>query len=198
MVHRLNCSAACGIFPDQGLNTCPLHWRHCTTKEVPKYIFFKINVLICSWIVYLKASIWGNELFLISCSCRKNFKSFLQRHWAYGWLAASDISRFHAGNITILSEFSQGLAECLFLKAFSQGLRMVFWQCILLSSVKVMFVRERWSCDGKPELTWETPGARVATQSHQGWFEAAACWVSGSPSAFQVSGVDSLYCECIL
>ena len=48
VVHRLNCSAACGIFLDQGLNTCPLHWRHCTTKEFPKYIFFKIIVLICS------------------------------------------------------------------------------------------------------------------------------------------------------
>ena len=27
------------------------------------------------------------------------------------------------------------------------------WQCILLSSVKVMFVRERYSCDGKAKLT---------------------------------------------
>ena len=25
--HRLSCSAACGIFPDQGLNPCPLHWQ---------------------------------------------------------------------------------------------------------------------------------------------------------------------------
>ena len=24
---RLSCSAACGIFPDQGLNPCPLHWQ---------------------------------------------------------------------------------------------------------------------------------------------------------------------------
>ena len=23
----LSCSAACGIFPDQGSNTCPLHWQ---------------------------------------------------------------------------------------------------------------------------------------------------------------------------
>ena len=27
MVHRLSCSAACGIFLDQGLNLCPLHWQ---------------------------------------------------------------------------------------------------------------------------------------------------------------------------
>ena len=27
MAHGLSCSAACGIFPDQGLNLCPLHWQ---------------------------------------------------------------------------------------------------------------------------------------------------------------------------
>ena len=27
VAHRLRCSAACGIFPDQGLNPCPLHWQ---------------------------------------------------------------------------------------------------------------------------------------------------------------------------
>ena len=26
-VHRLSCSTACGIFPDQGSNLCPLHWQ---------------------------------------------------------------------------------------------------------------------------------------------------------------------------
>ena len=45
VAHRLSCSEACGIFPDQGLNPCPLHCRqiliHCTTKNV------LIVVLIC-------------------------------------------------------------------------------------------------------------------------------------------------------
>ena len=27
VVHKLSCSAACGIFLDQGLNPCPLHWQ---------------------------------------------------------------------------------------------------------------------------------------------------------------------------
>ena len=39
VVHRLSCSVACGIFPDQGLNPCPLQRQadsyplhhHCTT-----------------------------------------------------------------------------------------------------------------------------------------------------------------------
>ena len=27
LAHGPSCSAACGIFPDQGLNSCPLHWQ---------------------------------------------------------------------------------------------------------------------------------------------------------------------------
>ena len=27
VAHRLSCSVACGIFPDQGSNPCPLHWQ---------------------------------------------------------------------------------------------------------------------------------------------------------------------------
>ena len=27
MAHGLSCSVACGIFPDQGPNPCPLHWQ---------------------------------------------------------------------------------------------------------------------------------------------------------------------------
>ena len=27
VTHWLSCSEACGIFPDQGLNLCPLHWQ---------------------------------------------------------------------------------------------------------------------------------------------------------------------------
>ena len=27
VAHVLRCSAACGMFPQQGLNPCPLHWQ---------------------------------------------------------------------------------------------------------------------------------------------------------------------------
>ena len=27
VAHGLSCSTACGIFPDQGLNLCPLNWQ---------------------------------------------------------------------------------------------------------------------------------------------------------------------------
>ena len=45
VAHRPSCSAACGIFPDQGSNPCPLHWqadsqplRH--QGSPPIYFFF--------------------------------------------------------------------------------------------------------------------------------------------------------------
>ena len=49
MAHRLSCSAACGIFSDQGSNPCPLHWqadsqplRH---QGSPQLIFLKMRPL---------------------------------------------------------------------------------------------------------------------------------------------------------
>ena len=35
MAHGLSClAAACGIFPDQGLNLCPLHWQYVHAKSL--------------------------------------------------------------------------------------------------------------------------------------------------------------------
>ena len=49
VAHGPSCSAACGIFPDQGLNLCPLHWqadsqplRHQGSPEVE---YFKLRFL---------------------------------------------------------------------------------------------------------------------------------------------------------
>ena len=51
VAHGLSCSAACGIFPDQGSNPCPLHWqadsqplRHQGSPDVP---FLKVTARIC-------------------------------------------------------------------------------------------------------------------------------------------------------
>ena len=50
VAHRPSCSAACGIFPDQGSNPCPLHWqadsqplRH---QGSPKLFFFKSSYTV--------------------------------------------------------------------------------------------------------------------------------------------------------
>ena len=60
MVHGLSCSAACGIFPDQGSNPCPLHWDHgvLTTalpgKSQALLMFYAVN--ICSQFIFLRCT----------------------------------------------------------------------------------------------------------------------------------------------
>ena len=48
LVHRLWCSAACGIFPEQGLNPRPLHWIliYCATREVSVYSFLLLWIML--------------------------------------------------------------------------------------------------------------------------------------------------------
>ena len=51
MAHGFNCPAACGIFPDQGSNSCLLHWQADSLplshqgSPPPQFIFFKPCVL---------------------------------------------------------------------------------------------------------------------------------------------------------
>ena len=51
VVHRFNCPAACGIFPGQVLNPCPLHWQvilnHWTAREVLDATFWCEDGLVC-------------------------------------------------------------------------------------------------------------------------------------------------------
>ena len=51
VAHGPGCSAACGIFPDQGSNPCPLHWqadsqplRH---QGSPRYLFISVGSVEC-------------------------------------------------------------------------------------------------------------------------------------------------------
>ena len=50
VAHGPSCSAACGIFPDQGSNLCPLHWqadsqplRH---QGSPKWVIFNLRIML--------------------------------------------------------------------------------------------------------------------------------------------------------
>jgi len=47
VVPGLSCFAACGIFPNQGLNPCPLHWqadlKHWTAREVWNFQFERLT-----------------------------------------------------------------------------------------------------------------------------------------------------------
>ena len=56
VAHGPSCSAACGIFPDQGSNPCPLHWQadsqplsHQGSPELPylkNFVPFDLNSII--------------------------------------------------------------------------------------------------------------------------------------------------------
>ena len=37
MLHRLSCSAACDIFPDQALNSCSLRWQASVVAQMGKW-----------------------------------------------------------------------------------------------------------------------------------------------------------------
>ena len=42
VIHGLSCPTACGIFPNQGSNLCPLYWQilnHWTTREGPHFAY---------------------------------------------------------------------------------------------------------------------------------------------------------------
>ena len=70
-VHRLSCSAACGIFPDQGLNPCLLHWQADSLplghqgSPLPsplKDIFIKYRILFCLFKI-----IWLCQVLVAAC-----------------------------------------------------------------------------------------------------------------------------------
>ena len=91
VAHGPSCSAACGIFPDQGSNPCALHWqadsqplRH---QGSPRCIFFLTTLLecncftlLCEFLLYNKVFVGGGELHvLLLCNLDHNsLKSFLK------------------------------------------------------------------------------------------------------------------------
>ena len=59
VAHGPSCSAACGIFPDQGSNPCPLHWqadsqplRHQGSPPLPWFLIVQVlyYYIYCSFI----------------------------------------------------------------------------------------------------------------------------------------------------
>ena len=58
VAHGPSCSAACGIFPDQGSNPCPLHWQADSQplchQGSPKLIFLKLYIHVQQHIIFIK------------------------------------------------------------------------------------------------------------------------------------------------
>ena len=72
VAHGPSCSAACGIFPDQGLNPCPLHWqadsqplRH---QGSPSYLFYSsvyMSIPISQFIQPPRPFLLGIHMFVL-------------------------------------------------------------------------------------------------------------------------------------
>ena len=72
MAHGLSCSTACGIFPDQGSNPCPLHWQADSQplhhQGSPYFFFFFkrddpfIYLFIYLWLCWVFISVRGLSL----------------------------------------------------------------------------------------------------------------------------------------
>ena len=86
VAHRPSCSTACGIFPDQGSNPCPLHWqadsqplRH---QGSPEHLFMYLfaTCIIClvkcpdPWPIFKKCTVvhillrFENSLYILDKS----------------------------------------------------------------------------------------------------------------------------------
>ena len=48
VAHRLSYSEACGIFPDQGLNLCPLHWQAILNQWTMRVFSTFVYILYCT------------------------------------------------------------------------------------------------------------------------------------------------------
>ena len=71
VAHRPSCSAACGIFPDQGSNPCPLHWQ--ADSQPLHHQGSPILTLLISPLY---------ETFLrLCCQQYSNLNSTNERHW---------------------------------------------------------------------------------------------------------------------
>ena len=72
VAHGPSCSAACGIFPDQGSNPCPLHWqadsqplRHQGSPKGYLYLFFTRFFFRCG--PFLKSLLNMLQYCFVSC-----------------------------------------------------------------------------------------------------------------------------------
>ena len=61
VAHRPSCSAACGIFPDQGSNPCPLHWQADSQplchQGSPSFFLFKTTLL--KQLIYCRLKVYN-------------------------------------------------------------------------------------------------------------------------------------------
>ena len=97
VAHGLSCSAACGIFPDQGSNPCPCIGRqilnHCATREAPTIHNLTFSYML-SWISSL-----GSKILRVKTTSFSLFQlSSVKQVLAWDWIGTWEIQRGIAQN----------------------------------------------------------------------------------------------------
>ena len=85
VAHWLSCSAACGIFPDQGLNPCPLNWQ--TDSQPLRHQGSPIGIVLLSLAIWLGIqwyfALWFKFAFLWWLM---KLRSFSYVYWLFEYL----------------------------------------------------------------------------------------------------------------
>ena len=110
VAHGPSCCAACGIFPDQGSNPCPLHWQ---ADSQPLHHQGSPRVFLISFIV----------LFMIVCLLFSSSRSLLNVSCIFSilfprfWIIFTIILHLFSGRLPISSSFlrSGGFLPCSFI-----------------------------------------------------------------------------------
>ena len=149
VAHRPSCSAACGIFPDQVSNPCPLHWQadsQPTTAPLgkPDKDLLKVRHLAClTELKHEHAGIQNSSLFLRELTVYTPYMGF----WR------SSLSDWeHPPLVLVCWVFSSMKAFWILSSAFSASVEMIVWFfffILLLWCVTFPDVKLTWNSWGK-------------------------------------------------
>ena len=91
VAHGPSCSAACGIFPDQGSNPCPLHWqadsqplRHQGSPDCVHFYHYIFILILLVVKLYMDFGVWpgiGNHFWYLHHSPLTSWHNFRTLAW---------------------------------------------------------------------------------------------------------------------
>ena len=100
VAHGPSCSVACGTFPDQGSNPCPLHWqadsqplRHqgspvcflLTFESVPCEKYFYRVIFCLVYLVHILNLSWARQVSCFQNKTKNDSKNFVFETWQVVW-----------------------------------------------------------------------------------------------------------------
>ena len=167
VVRGPSCSAACGIFPDQGLNPCSLN-RQADSQPLrhqgsPSFFFYGCRVVHCMdrpHCVYLFIRWWTFELFPCFGDCEQCCYEHVWTRIAwtlvfnsFGYISRSGIAGSYGDSTFNCLRTCQTalLSYCAELNDAFRGIALVSWN--LLSTINVLSI-SIWELAGRPRIRY--------------------------------------------